>query len=205
MRRDYLIAILLAVSAIPLGAAMMAAPDYLHLTGYFVALTFWGGIALTATLILVAAVIAWRGERMDEKSAVSPHSHAPRNVSLLDAIWRAHLGRWDDRVDYGSDSNAQALFYKTVHDIRQMVRDGKLPVWGTKQERGTPFEPIPLSFWSTHDIQAGYVIIPAVKDTWVYVTEPTKIGQTRYARTQDWTNFMTSREIVEKLWPEGSS
>jgi hypothetical protein len=42
MRRDYLIAILLAVSAIPLGAAMMIAPEYLHLSGYFVPAT-WGG------------------------------------------------------------------------------------------------------------------------------------------------------------------
>jgi hypothetical protein len=203
MRRDYLIAILLAVAAIPLGAAMMVAPDYLHLTGYFVPLTFWGGIALASGLIFIAAVIAWRGERMDDGSAVSPHSNAPRNVPLLDAIWRAHLGRWGDRVDYGSDFQAKAPFYKTVSAIRQMARDGKLPVWGTKKGQATPFEPIPLSFWSSHDIEAGYVIIPSVEDTWVYVTEPTKIGQTRSARTQDWTNFMTSRDVVEKLWPGG--
>ena len=201
MRRDYLIAILLTVSAIPLGAAMMAAPDYLHLSGYLIALTFWGGIALAASLILIAAVIAWRGERAAESKAVSPYSHAPRDVPLLDAIWRAHLGRWDDRVDYGDEWSAKAPFHKTASTVRQMARDGRLPVWGTRKESGAPFEPIPLSFWSTHDIQAGYVINPRVKDSWVYVTEPTKIGQTRYARTQDWTNFMTSREIVEKLWP----
>jgi hypothetical protein len=81
-----------------------------------------------------------------------------------------------------------------------MARDGKLPVWGIEQRRNT-FDPIPLGFWSTHDIQAGYVINPLVKDTWVYVTEPTEIGQTRYARTQDWSDFMTSREVVEELWP----
>jgi hypothetical protein len=143
MGRDYLIAILLAVSAIPLGPAMTAAPDYLHLTGYFIALTFWGGIALAASLILIAAAVAWRGERASENSAVSLQSNAPRNVPLLDAIWRVHLGRWGDKVDYGNDINAQTPFYRTVSNVRQMTRDGKLPVWGTKTEHGTPFEPIP--------------------------------------------------------------
>lgn len=204
MRRESVIAILLAISAFPIGAASVVASEYLHLTGYFVPLTFWGGIALAATLILIAVAIATRGERSIRYSDVSPHSHAPRNVALLDAIWRAHLGRWGDRVDFGSDTNAKSSFHRTVRDIRQMARDGKLPVWGTKRERDAPFEPVPLSFWSTHDVEAEYVINPAVKDTWVYVTEPTKIGQTRNARTQDWTNFMTSREIVEKLWPASS-
>jgi hypothetical protein len=204
MRRDYLIAILLALSAVPLGAAMMAAPDYLHLTGYSVALTFWGGIALASALLLFAAFVALRGGKDHENPSVSPHSHAPRDAPLIDAIWRAHLGRWGDRVDYGTEWEAKAPFYKTVAAVRQMARDGKLPVWGTRRERGAPFEPIPLSFWSTHDIEAGYVIMPLVKDTWVYVTEPTKIGQVRNAKTFDWENFMTSREVVERLWPEGT-
>lgn len=196
MRRDYLIAILLAVAAIPLGAAMMAAPDYLHLSGYLVPLTFWGGIALGSTLILAAALIALHGERTSENWAVSPYSNAPRDVPLIDAIWRAYLGRWDDRV---KGANGES-FQKTVSGVRQMARDGHLPVWGTKA-KDSPFEPIPLSFWGTHDIEATYVINPLVKDVWVYVTEPTKIGEMRNARARDWSNFMTSRGIVEKLWP----
>ncbi len=104
MRRDYLIAILLAVSAVPLGAALMVAPEYLHLPSELVPLTFWGGIALALALIFTAATVAWRGDRRPrDETAVSPRSHEPRNVSLSDAIWRIHLGRWDDRVDCRDD------------------------------------------------------------------------------------------------------
>lgn len=199
MRRDYLIAILLGVAAIPLGAALMVATDYLHLSGYLVPLTFWGGIALAVALITVAILIALRGER-SESRAVSRRSHEPRNVPLHEAIWRVHLGRWGERETYGNDWTSRGPFHKTCAEVRQKALDGKLPVWGNKGPN-TPFEPIPMGFWATHDIEANYNILPKVTETWVYVTEPTKIGQTTFARTLDWSNFMTSREVVEELWP----
>ena len=62
MRRDYLIAIILAVAALPAGAALMVAPEYLHLTGLAVPITFWGGIGLAVALIASAAVTALWGE-----------------------------------------------------------------------------------------------------------------------------------------------
>lgn len=204
MRREYVIAILLAVSAVPLGAALMVAPDYLHLAGYLVPFTFWGGISLAILLIVTAGAIAGRGERSAHSSAISYRSHESRNVLLSEAIWRAHVGRWDDLPDYGNDDTARESFENTTAQVRQFARDGKLPVWGTKR-RGSTFDPIPVSFWSTHDIQAGYAINPLVRDTFVYVTEPTEVGQTRFARTQDWSNFMTSRQVVEELWPGGPS
>lgn len=83
MRRDLLIAIILAVSAIPAGAALMVAPEYLHLTGASVPITFWGGIGLTAGLIVAAAVVALRGEVQS--------GHAPTSL-----IWKrtGHLQSW---------------------------------------------------------------------------------------------------------------
>jgi hypothetical protein len=206
MRRDYLIAILLAVSALPLGAALMVAPEYLHHPGEFVPLTFWGGIALALALIFTAATIAWRGEkRPRDETAVSPRSHAPRNVSLADAIWRIRLGRWDDRIDFSDDPKASEAFFKITAEIRQLTLDGKLPVWGSKGV-GQPFEPVPVAFWKTHEIVAAYSKNHLVQDVFICVTEPTKIGQTRYARTMDWApNFMTSREVIEELWPKDSA
>ncbi len=62
MRRDYLIAILLALAALPAGAALMVAPEYLHLTGIAIPITFWGGIGLAIALIVIAGVVAARGE-----------------------------------------------------------------------------------------------------------------------------------------------
>jgi len=63
MRRDYLIAIILAIAALPAGAALSVAPEYLHLSGAAVRITFLGGFALTVTLFFVAAIIARRAER----------------------------------------------------------------------------------------------------------------------------------------------
>ena len=202
MRRDYLIAILLAISAIPLGAALMVAPEYLHVPGELVPFTFWGGIALALALIFTAAAVAWRGEkRPRDETAVSPRSHEPRNVSLIDAIWRIHLCRWNDRVDCGDDPDAWKPFYKITEEIRQLALDGKLPVWGSKGP-GTPFEPVPLAFWRTHQIAESYVMNHLVQDVFICVTEATKIGQVRNARTMEWApNFMTSREVEEELWP----
>jgi hypothetical protein len=206
MRRDYLIAILLAVSAIPLGAAMMVAPDYLRLPSQFVPFTFWGGIALALALIFAAATAAWRGERKPrDETAVSPRSNAPRNVALVDAIWRIHLGRWGDRVDCGDHPDAWKPFSKITNEIRQFALDGKLPVWGSKGP-GTPFEPVPLAFWRTHTIIATYVMNHLAQDVFICVAEPTKIGQVRNARTMDFApNFMTSREVIEELWPKRDS
>jgi hypothetical protein len=61
MRRDYLIAIILALSALPAGVALMVAPEYLHLSGAAIPLVFWGGIAVTLALIVAAAFIALHG------------------------------------------------------------------------------------------------------------------------------------------------
>jgi hypothetical protein len=63
MRRDYLIAILLAVAAFPAGASLMVAPVYLHLIGWQIPATFWGGIGLASLLIIAAIIVALRGEK----------------------------------------------------------------------------------------------------------------------------------------------
>jgi hypothetical protein len=62
MRRDYQIAILLAIAAIPAGIALMAAPDYIEVSKEHPGLFFWGGFILTICLVAAAIVIALRGE-----------------------------------------------------------------------------------------------------------------------------------------------
>jgi hypothetical protein len=61
MRREYIFAILLAIAAFPAGAALMVAPEYLHLSGFALPATFWGGISITIFLLGIATVMAWRG------------------------------------------------------------------------------------------------------------------------------------------------
>jgi hypothetical protein len=78
MRRDYQLAIILAVAAIPAGTALMAAPGYLHLTGNSLAVTFWGGALLTLALIVLAVAVALRGE-----AQAPPRGHGQRMTAIL--------------------------------------------------------------------------------------------------------------------------
>jgi hypothetical protein len=126
-----------------------------------------------------------------------------RDVSLLDAIWRAHLGRWEAREVYPLENwEAKKPFYDLTDVIRQMAFEGQLPIWA-KRRSSSLFEIVPPEFWRNHDLEAGYCILPQVPDTWVKVTHPLKIGEVPNARTMVWEDFMTSKEAVEKLWPKG--
>ena len=50
MRRDFQIAIILAMATVPCGAWLAVSPEYLHLKGAALATTFWGGFIITAAL-----------------------------------------------------------------------------------------------------------------------------------------------------------
>jgi hypothetical protein len=66
MRKDFQIALLCAVSAFPLGLAMSVAPDYFPALKAYPGIFFWGGISITAFCLMLAAVIAIRGEHAAE-------------------------------------------------------------------------------------------------------------------------------------------
>jgi hypothetical protein len=67
MRKDFLISLLCAISAVPLGLAMSVAPDYFRALKAYPGTFFWSGIGLTAFLLVLAAIIAIRGERAAER------------------------------------------------------------------------------------------------------------------------------------------
>jgi hypothetical protein len=62
MRVDFKVAIILFLATIPCAGAVAVAPEYLHLKGIALAITFWGGAGLTAALLIVALVVALRAE-----------------------------------------------------------------------------------------------------------------------------------------------
>ena len=62
MRKDYLIALLVGISAMPLGLALMAAPELLKLNYTWFLICFWGGLALTFILMGTAVALALRSE-----------------------------------------------------------------------------------------------------------------------------------------------
>ena len=122
-----------------------------------------------------------------------------RDVWLADAIWRAHLGRWErpDRdlsgPGVGLDA-AQRLHDIVVGEIRQFAFEGKLPVWG-KRRGSTLWEPVPKEFWK--DNRVNYLTI--MRD------DPASIlieGIPRHERNDEWQELMTSWQSVEYLWPK---
>jgi hypothetical protein len=127
-----------------------------------------------------------------------------RNVSLLDALWRAHLRKWNARETYPFDNwKAKEPFYAIGEEIRQKAFEGLLPIWARRPSSNL-FESVPPEFWRNHDLEPGYCILPEVTDCWVKVTHPLLVGEVPHARTAIWTDFMTSREAVEALWPASS-
>jgi hypothetical protein len=86
MRRDYLIAILLAVGALASGPTLMVAPEYLHIPEPIIPIVFWGGLGLTIVLTLAAIAIALRGEVASlQETSVTPNQIG-YNVALAAII-----------------------------------------------------------------------------------------------------------------------
>jgi hypothetical protein len=82
MRRDFQIAILLALAAIPAGVALMAAPYYAEeALKAFAPQCFWGGLGLTVFLIIFAFVIAIRGEAAEPRIG-----HKRRMIALTGMV-----------------------------------------------------------------------------------------------------------------------
>jgi hypothetical protein len=68
MRKDFQVAILLALAAIPAGVVLMVAPYYAEAALKEYAAQFvWGGLSLTALFILAAIIIAVRGEAAEPR------------------------------------------------------------------------------------------------------------------------------------------
>jgi hypothetical protein len=139
-------------------------------------------------------------------SEVAPQRETPqsaevrRDVSLVEAIDRAFLGRWEKL-----SRNAEGFFdlttaeYQTLHDIavkevQQFAFDGDLPMWGHKN---TPdvLELIPKQCWKENYVDwFGYVRGRPEELC-------TKIWVPGHNERQEWKNLWTSRIAVDRLWP----
>jgi hypothetical protein len=67
MRKDFQIAILLALAAVPAGVALMSAPEYIPILKDYPAPFFWGGLILATGFIGAAITIALRGEASEPR------------------------------------------------------------------------------------------------------------------------------------------
>jgi hypothetical protein len=143
------------------------------------------------------------------QAAPSFDSSWTRDVTMLDALWRAFSGEWGVRPQFSPsdhDSPEITRLWAVGDRLRQQAFEGKLPVWGRRRSRppSTLYEQIPETFWSNHAIDCGYSANSRAQDFWVYVTHPLVVGEVPNARTLAWEDFMTSRTAVDKLWHAGS-
>jgi hypothetical protein len=135
------------------------------------------------------------------KPSVMPDSSSwPRDTLLGAALWRVCFGNWTkpklpELIKQLEDAGEQ---------IRQRAYEGLLPVWARKP-KSTLYEPVPASFWRNHAIIAAFSAATLGDEIFVAVTTPLIVGEVPNARSLAWTDFMTSKEAVEKLWPEGPS
>jgi hypothetical protein len=165
---------------------------------------FWGAI-VGATLTFADPKI-WVAFR-PRKAAQGPTDPAKRDTALSDAMWRVFEGVWDkrtppdDKPGEGVSSPEALRFHDVTSEIRQKAFDGALPVWARRRLHSSLYETVPKEFWSNHDISSSYSM-RGPEDVFVYVTKPLVIGEVINARTLIWSDFMTSREAVERLWPE---
>ncbi|CAN5168518.1 hypothetical protein BH09MYX1_BH09MYX1_67400 [soil metagenome] len=134
----------------------------------------------------------------DSNGSTSCTQTVDRDAWLSDAIWRAYLGKWE-RPDRDSGSAgvgelaAQRLHDIVVGEIRQRAFEGKLPIWG-KRKGSSLWEPVPAEFWKANRV--NYLTILHEK--------PEKILLERdrtSARNDEWEELMTSKKVVEDLWP----
>jgi hypothetical protein len=94
MRKDFKIALLCALSAIPLGIAMSVAPDYISALKVHPALSFWGGIVVTALLLTAAAIIAIRGEQLVERAPGAKKRMVPFVGMIFSGICFMGFAAW---------------------------------------------------------------------------------------------------------------
>jgi len=182
------------------GAALLGAAA-LHLVGdtpsLWIATGVVGFIALLASLY-VLFVIESRPQRHPWLSDIFEPRKVQRDVTLREAIDRICTGKWDKPKFLSgfkaSPHTGEGAINRALAQVRQHARDGTLPIWG-RASRHQALEPIPQDFWSKGRINI-FSIMKA--DPEECETEDQMLGSPRR-----WMGLMTSRKVVEELWPTG--
>ena len=115
-----------------------------------------------------------------------------RDVWLLNAIWKTHTGRWKipGHTIESDDQNYWERLYDKANEIRQYAADGKLPIWGKRQNKWNAlWELITPEYWLNHSFDPM---------SFYQVPDPENL---KTMGAQEWKSFMTDKTKVEKLWP----
>jgi hypothetical protein len=107
------------------------------------------------------------------------------------------LGKWDlpshaERAPKG-DSENQRFYDLVTKEFRQAAFDGRLPIWA-KRRGSDLWEAVPKEYWK--DRRLAYLNVIREDPSTLSVEEE---GSLR--RSNEWREFMTSRSVVDALWP----
>jgi hypothetical protein len=125
-----------------------------------------------------------------------------RDVWLRDAMWRAFLRTW--HVPDGGivplpvgESENQRFAMLIIEEFRQSAFEGKLPIWG-RRKGSFIWEPIPSDFWAHNHIDHVLVMSADPREDIKAMPEnPWNKPDT----SGDWRHFMTSKAVIERLYP----
>jgi len=131
-----------------------------------------------------------------------PSSDIKRDVWLSDAIWRAYLGAWhippgDGLLELNvSESEKRRFAMLVIRDFRQIASEGTLPIWGWKGT-STLWEKVPNEFWKNNHIEYIQVATNGPPD------EVKAQAENPYEQdiSKEWHHFMTSKAVIEQLYP----
>lgn len=154
------------------------------------ALLALGGVGLVLSLYFLYALERFPGRHHWLQHLVD--SNRPRrDVSLRGAIDRMATGDWVRPRDLSlfkpEHDGGEAAIIIALRDIRQLARDGDLPVWG-KIARYRSYEPIPTEYWGDGQI-----------DIFSYLRGECQTEDRPMASPRRWLELMTSRSAVEAL------
>jgi hypothetical protein len=126
-------------------------------------------------------------------------------VALQTVLWRVSQKEWGcrpfyDRRDPDRMEQVEQSLHRAAQDVRKKALEGLLPIWA-RHLHSRQFEAVPPEFWRNHEFDSKYSFGPHVDDVLVKATHTLLPGEMSNVRTKVWTDFLTSKDIVDVLWP----
>jgi hypothetical protein len=189
-------------------AGMSSETFYLVTATAFILTVIWGLWPFASSFVF-QSLSASGGQAQKREpalpSAPTQSTKAPLtpecDVWLSEAIWRAYIGTWyvppEGLGQNISESEKQRFAMLVIREFRQRAFDGSLPVWGWRGDT-TIWAEAPRDFWTDNQIDYIQVAKPDHPDE-IRARADNPLRQPN--TSGDWHHFMTSKAVIERLYP----
>jgi hypothetical protein len=153
--------------------------------------------------LIVTILVIWFVRQWWKKRTIAPILQvngpikAERDVSLFDAIWYLHLGKWE-KPPIEEYSNAGPAYLdklaEIIHkEIRQLAYEGKLTVWGKISENDI-WQVVPQEHWKDNRLD-WFSFLRGKPEGLTFMKNDLQPNNTK------WIDLKTSKVEIEGLWP----